>query len=109
MPVHTGMGIFVAPVFVFSTYAVFIVVVSLITCVDPEGRGCHHKMARLVHRFPARVVWPAIRLVCGERTQKHAAIFIQWLCEKPNPVLQILYLVLICGGYGVVVVFAYPQ
>jgi len=94
---------------IFVSYAVFTLVISLIACVDPEGDGWHNKLAGLVSGFPEHVVWPAIGQLCGKRAEERVAKLTRWLCAEPNPVLQILYLTFVCGGYGAAVIFAYPR
>ena len=90
------------------SYAVFTIAVSLVACVDPVGSRWHNKLTQCIYSFPQRVVWPTMRQLCGRQTQKRTAEFSRWLCEEPNVVLQIFYLMFVCGGYGTVVVFAYP-
>lgn len=79
------------------SYAVFTIAVSLVACVDPVGSRWHNKLTQCIYSFPQRVVWPTMRQLCGRQTQKRTAEFSRWLCEEPNVVLQIFYLMFVCG------------
>lgn len=103
------VGLGLLQILVFVSYALFAIVISFIACVDPDGGKLHNRVARFVHAFPEQVVWPVLRRVCGARVQGQLARLSHWLCEEANPILQMLYLLLICGGYGLVVIFAYPH
>ena len=74
----------------------------LVACVEPEGDGRLAEVANWLFDAPERL----LRACVGARRGARCAAY---LCDEPNPVLQLLYLLLVGGGYGLAVADMYPR
>ena len=74
----------------------------LVACVEPEGDGRLAEIANWLFDAPERL----LRACVGARRGARCAAY---LCDEPNPVLQLLYLLLVGGGYGLAVADMYPR
>ena len=74
----------------------------LVACVEPEGDGRLAEIANWLFDAPER----RLRACVGARRGARCAAY---LCDEPNPVLQLLYLLLVGGGYGLAVADMYPR
>ena len=74
----------------------------LVACVEPEGDGRLAEIANWLFDAPERL----LRACVGARRRARCAAY---LCDEPNPVLQLLYLLLVGGGYGLAVADMYPR
>jgi palmitoyltransferase len=57
--------------------------------------------------LPDSIGW-AVKKFCGERVHAYGHGWYDWLCFKPNPLLQFFYVALIFGGYGIYIMEAHP-
>ena len=65
---------------------------------SPQGRFTFFVTCWLPHHFPR-----IMRKICGERVSNGAGCFFEFLFFKRNPFLQIVYAVLVLGGYMLLV------
>ena len=49
------------------------------------------------------------KMPCGEKIWNMSADILYWIIYKPNPLLQIVYFVLVFGGFGMMVIVGYPM
>mmetsp|Transcript_16443 Transcript_16443/g.51504 ORF Transcript_16443/g.51504 Transcript_16443/m.51504 type:complete len:411 (+) Transcript_16443:44-1276(+) len=92
----------------YGVASVVLVIVSVGDPEDPESRigGA----ARWLWRLPeAALSSRACRCVLGERGVARVRRWTRYVCEEPNPVLQIVYLILVSGGYGAMLAVGYPR
>lgn len=96
-----------------GTYVFFTVVVLVVMCADPEGKGVLAALARFSTEDAPRAFSKLLRALCGARVASTVEgglwSCFDWTCNKRNPLLQTFYLVVILGAYGLVVKFAYPM
>ena len=65
---------------------------------SPQGRFTFFVTCWLPHHFPR-----IMRKICGERVSNGVGSFFEFLFFKRNPFLQIVYAVLVLGGYMLLV------
>ncbi|KAJ8606923.1 hypothetical protein CTAYLR_008635 [Chrysophaeum taylorii] len=93
-----------------SAYALFSAAILLFACVDPDGEGVLSTLSRGLYEVPDALVSSGLaRAVLGTRGQRILRRCGHYVCEEPNPILQTVYLALVCGGYGAVILVAYPR
>ena len=71
---------------------------------DWIGRVCQY----LLQEFPQHTGW-MLQSVLGERMYTRFCSNLHYFLYEPNPILQYLYLTLVCGGYGAFVACAQPH
>jgi len=80
-----------------------------VACFDAEGSGVGSRLARVVWDFPSEVVVPLVSTLCGRRNAERVGRMSTYVCEERNPLVQLFYFFLMAGGYGLVLVYAYPR
>mmetsp|Transcript_37698 Transcript_37698/g.62096 ORF Transcript_37698/g.62096 Transcript_37698/m.62096 type:complete len:406 (+) Transcript_37698:55-1272(+) len=76
---------------------------------DPNGTGIPACLARFFGRKLPDTFMSAVERVLGRRTRDRLAGMYDYVVNQRNPLLQMLYLVLMAGGYLVIVIVAYPR
>ena len=78
-------------------------------CVDPNKPGILSR----IHKFMFQQIPSSAELllikVCGVKCKDRVFGFFQWLFCELNPICQILYILLSCGGYIIWVIYGFPM
>lgn len=85
-----------------ASYAAAAAALFLVACVDADGDGRLAAVANRLLDAPELLM----RTCVGARRGARCAAY---LCDEPNPALQLVYLLLVGGGYGLALAELYPR
>ena len=97
--------------FMLLVFCVGVACMFLCACVAPDDPTLLGTIARTITSTVPTQIERAVRAVpvLGPLIIDGSVATFNWAVFKPNPLLQIVYAVLVFGGYGVVVYSAYPR
>ncbi|ETW08188.1 hypothetical protein, variant 1 [Aphanomyces invadans] len=82
--------------------------VGLVYCVDPTKSGNLSSLHRLVLEDLPALTSAALLKLCGPRIHSGVVDSVDYVLYRPNPLMQMVYLHLVIGGYALFVMFAQP-
>lgn len=88
---------------VISTTTIFVLL-----CISPEGTGCLSRISRFFLYTVPDFAYDLVLKVFGERLTNKAKNCLHYVIAEPNPIFQIIYLLLSVGGYLVYVFYGFP-
>lgn len=83
--------------------------IFIIFCADTEAKGWHGKLSILFTRTLPTKTYDTISYVFGERIATGLADTIDWIINKPNPLLQIAYHMVLGGCMLLWILYGEPQ
>ncbi|KAF0755480.1 hypothetical protein AaE_004954 [Aphanomyces astaci] len=83
-------------------------VVGLVYCVDPNKNGVLSWLRRFVLDTLPSWSSDVLLKVCGPSIHSGVVDAIDYVLNRPNPLMQVVYLHLVIGGYALFIVFGQP-
>ncbi|ETV80612.1 hypothetical protein H257_06136 [Aphanomyces astaci] len=83
-------------------------VVGLVYCVDPNKNGVLSSLRRFVLDTLPSWSSDVLLKVCGPSIHSDVVDAIDYVLNRPNPLMQVVYLHLVIGGYALFIVFGQP-
>ncbi|OQR82184.1 hypothetical protein THRCLA_11066, partial [Thraustotheca clavata] len=94
----------VVVLFLFSSLGA----VFLFTCVDSSADGVLGRLRKVVVDDFPQFLSNAILRICGDRVHRSVVECTNYSLYEPNPLMQMVYLLLVCGGYGFFLFYGQP-
>uniref|UniRef100_A0A7S2XUR9 Palmitoyltransferase n=1 Tax=Fibrocapsa japonica TaxID=94617 RepID=A0A7S2XUR9_9STRA len=93
----------------FLSYLLFIAFfVWICICTDPDGTGIAAKIRYVLAERLPYYFWKAIKKCLGKRFHDGLADYFDYILYRRNHLLQMLYLVIVCGAFGLAVLEVFP-
>lgn len=91
---------------IFLTYAIILLSVAflyLFVCVDERGTGVLAKLKVLFWHMLPEMLKKVARRICGHTFVTLVERLANYICHKPNPLVQIVYFICAFGGFYIYV------
>ncbi|EQC40894.1 hypothetical protein SDRG_01959 [Saprolegnia diclina VS20] len=98
--------LFLAALVLFLVTSLLVVIV--VFCANDTSDGFMGRLHRWLLNDVPNALSDGILRLCGERAHRHVVATVQYVLHERNPLMQMVYLLLVGGGYGLFLIYGQP-